>query len=181
MKQYLKLNEFQLGVVYTLVGILVIELAVSLIAPFNALRLVEELNNLMILSDPRLQNSHYTFRILALIVDYGVSYQTIALSIQPLLSISSLIILGLLIIVFLHPTKLLNKLRQWFKWGLMAYGFVVLLSISFIGSAFLSNSPIKVLEYINRAGDVAVFGGIGLSVYMLLWISQVIMSVVRQT
>jgi hypothetical protein len=180
MKKYLRLNEFQLGFVYTLSGLLVIQWSISLIAPFNALRSIEELKSLMILSDSQLQNSHFIFKTLAILVDYGISYQSIAFAIMPYVNIESFIVVLITFTTLLHPTHALQRVGHWFVWILTGYGVILLTSIGMITAAFVSNSPQRVLMLINSSGNVAVFGGIGLSLVALVWISQVIMSVVRQ-
>jgi hypothetical protein len=180
MKKNLQLNEVQLGFVYCLGGLLLIQWLISLIAPFNALRSIEELNSLMILSSRELQSSHFIFRTLAIFVDFGVSITSIAFVIVPYVNIQSLIVVIIIMITLFHPTEVLNQVNRWFLWLLTGYGVILLTSIGMITAAFISNSPQRVLMLINRSGDVAVFGGIGLSLVVLVWISQVVMSVVRQ-
>jgi hypothetical protein len=180
MKKLIQLNEFQLAFIYTLSGLLVIQWSMSLIAPFNALRSIEELNSLMILSDSKLQNSHFIFKTLAILVDYGISYQSIAFVVVPYVNIESFIVVLITLTTLFHPTHVLQRVGHWFVWLLTGYGVILLTSIGMITAAFISNSPQRVLMLINSSGHVAVFGGIGLSLVVLVWISQVIMSVVRQ-
>jgi hypothetical protein len=117
MKKLLQLNEFQLGIVYCLGGFLLIQWLISLVAPFNALRSIEELNSLMILSNTQLQSSHFIFRTLAIFVDFGLSIPSIAFIIVPYVNIHNLIVLIIIMITLFHPTKYSLKLIVGF------YGF----------------------------------------------------------
>ena len=159
MKKLLQLNEFQLGFVYCLGGFLLIQWLISLIAPFNALRSIEELNSLMILSNTELQNSHFIFKALAIFVDFGVSISSIAFIIVPYINIQNLIVVATIMIIFFHPTEILTQVNRWYLWLLAGYIVILLTSIGMITAAFISNSPQQVLMLINRSGDVAVFGG----------------------
>lgn len=180
MMKWLQLNKYQLGFIYCLGGLLLIQWLISLIAPFNALRSIEELNTLMILSDHKLQNSHFIFSTLAIFVDYGLSMTSLFLVLSPFVNIESSIIIGINLTILFHPTEKLIQYNRWFLWFLTAYGIILLTSIGLITAAFVSNSPQRVLVLINSAGGVAVFGGIGLSLIVLIWLSQLAMSVIRQ-
>lgn len=180
MKKLLQLNEYQLGFVYCLGGFLLIQWLISLVAPFNALRSIEELNSLMILSNQELQNSHFIFKALAIFVDFGVSISSIAFIIVPNVNIQNLIVVTIILIILFHPTEVLTQVNRWYLYLLAGYGVILLTSIGMITAAFISVSPQQILMLINRSGDVAVFGGAGLSLIVLVWISQVVMSVVRQ-
>ncbi len=180
MKKHLQLNEFQLGFIYCVGGLILIQWLISLIAPFNALRSIEELNSLMILSDWELQSSHFIFRALAIFVDFGLSISSIAFVIAPFINVENMIVVLIISTTLFHPTEALIKVNRWFLWLLTGYGVILLTSIGMITAAFVATSPQRVLMLINQSGDVAVFGGIGLSLVVLVWISQVVMSVVRQ-
>lgn len=178
MKRWL--SEFQYVVIYLLCGLLLIEWSIQLIAPLNVLRLVDDLNGLMILSDPNLQSSHELFRLLALLVDFNVSWTTLVRFVSPYLSVNYLIIgliwgIGLVykshFIVNAHI-----RLRR-----LLTFYVVLLLMISVtIGVAFVSTSPQQIVVLVNRAGMMGVFGGIILCVLTLMAMVNVLKGVVRQ-
>lgn len=180
MMKWLYLNKYQLGFIYCLGGLLLIQWLISLIAPFNALRSIEELNTLMILSDRELQNSHFIFSTLAIFVDNGINMFSLFLVLSPYISMENFIIFGIILTILFHPTERLIQYNRWFSWFLTAYGIILLTSIGLITAAFVANSPQRVLVLINSAGGVAVFGGIGLSLIILIWLSQLVMSIIRQ-
>ena len=134
----------------------------------------------MILSDSKLQDSHFIFKTLAILVDFGLSIPSIAFVIAPYVNVEGMIVVLIITTILFHPTEVLKKVNRWFLWLLTGYGVILLTSIGMITAAFVATSPQRVLMLINQSGDVAVFGGIGLSLVVLVWISQVVMSVVRQ-
>lgn len=175
-----RLHDVHLAIIYILSTCVLIEWSIQLIAPFNALRIVSELNGLIILSDPRLQSSHYIFRILAIIVDQGINFATVVQIIQPLLSMSSFLTLGIIMITLFHPSETFQKTRVSFAWLLGIYSVLILLISASISFAFIASSPSQVLLSVNRAGAMGVFGGIGLCVLSIIFISSSLVSGVRQ-
>jgi hypothetical protein len=176
----LRLNDIHLAIIYILSTCVLIEWSIQLIAPFNALRLVSELNGLIILSDPRLQTSHFIFRILALVVDQGINFATFVQIVQPLLNMSSLLTVGIITITLFHPSETFQNARMSFVWLLGIYFALILLISASISFAFFASSPAQVLLSVNRAGAMGVFGGIGLCVISLFIMSSSLVSGVRQ-
>ena len=176
----LRLVEGQLAIVYILSACILIEWSIQLIAPFNVLRLVSELNGLMVLSDPRLQSSHYIFKSLALFVDHGFNLSTIIQLVQPWINMSSFLIIGLIMIAIFHPSELYQRVQRSLLWLYMIYIMLILLISASIAFAFFASSPSQVLLMVNRAGALGVFGGIGLCGLTLILISRALVSVVRQ-
>jgi hypothetical protein len=176
----IKLVDAQLAIVYILSACILIEWAIQLIAPFNALRLVSELNGLMVLSDPKLQSSHFIFRSLALFVDHGFSFTTFIQLVHPWINMSSFLVIGLIMIAIFHPSELYQRVQRSLLWLFMIYIILILIISASIAFAFFASSPSQVLLMVNRAGALGVFGGIGLCGLTLYIISSAIGSVVRQ-
>jgi hypothetical protein len=175
-----RLHDVHLAIIYILSTCVVIEWSIQLIAPFNALRLVSELNGLIILSDPRLQSSHFIFRILALVVDKGLNFTTLLLIFQPWFNMGSVLIITLFTIAIFHPTVTHNRAKNSIMWLLGIYITLILFISASISLAFFSNSPTNVLLSVNRAGAMGVYGGIGLSILSLYLMSTSLVSGVRQ-
>lgn len=178
MKRWI--SEFQYIIIYLLCGLLLIEWAIQLIAPFNVLRLVESLNGLMILSDPNLQRSHELFRLLALLVDFNVSIDAFIRFLTPYMSVKTLIVSLVLGVGLMYESQLVVNARLRLR-RLVTFYVVLLLLISVsIGLAFVSLSPQQVVILVNRAGMMGVFGGIILCVLTLVNMVSVLRSAVRQ-
>jgi hypothetical protein len=176
----IRLQESQLAILYILTTCILIEWSIKLIAPFNALRLVTELNGLMILSDPNLQSSHFIFKSLALFVDHGFNITTILQLTAPLFSMPSLLTIGVILISFVHPSNIYNKVKTNLIWLYLVYIMIIVLISASIAFAFVASSPTQVLLMVNRAGYLGVYGGIGLCIISLYFISTALVSGVRQ-
>ena len=174
------LSDIHVLIITLLCGLFLIEWSIHLIAPFNVLRRVDELNGLMILSDPSLQSSHELFRLLALIVDFGLTLTTLIRMMNPFFNVSTLITMLLWWLGLTHSSKVFSKAKWILLSLLVGYMLVLLVITASIGLAFVSNSPQNVLMLINQAGSVGVFGGIILCFLTIISMTTIIVSGVRQ-
>lgn len=176
----LKLTSDQLFIVYVFGAGIIIQWGIQLIAPFYALTRISELSNLAILSDPSLQSSHELFRLLAIGVDYGFTFNAFIRMIQPWLRIETVFIFSLLVLIINHPSAVFRPYQKMFGFMVFSYFAILGLILSSFSFAFNAFSPQRVVMLINRAGWMGVIGGIGLSFVSLVWLSLTFGSLVRQ-